>query len=249
MNLWICYASMDKKRSQPDKQWLIELESCESTNSWALEQLSQLQHGDVVFTHNQTAGRGQFDRAWVSSSGALTASFVLNLPIAQLAGLSLIAGLATIDAIETLSPNLHGTLGLKWTNDVFAEGRKLAGVLCESRIQAEQAQVVVGIGINCEPVPVDGAISLQEISAYVPDLQALLEQLQYCLLQLCNRSLVELLPEIQARDILQGKTIVFDAVNEQLTGVGAGIDEQGRLLIQLADGIRAYRSGRVLSID
>lgn len=240
---------MDKKRSQSDKPWLIELESCESTNSWALEQLSQLHHGDVVFTRNQTAGRGQFDRAWVSSSGALTASFVLELPIAQLEGLSLLAGLAVIDAIETLLPNLRGTLGLKWTNDVFAEGRKLAGVLCESRIQSEQAQVIVGIGINCEAVPVDGAISLQEISAYVPDLQALLEQLRYCLLQLCDRAFAELLPEIQMRDILRGKTIVFEAVDEQLTGEGAGIDEQGRLLVQSANGIRAYRSGRVLSID
>lgn len=240
---------MNKQRSQFNKPWLIELESCESTNTWALEQLSQLNHGDVVFTHHQTAGRGQFDRAWVSSSGTLTASFVLELPIAQLSGLSLIAGLAVIDAIETLLPNLCGALGLKWANDVFVKGRKLAGVLCESRIRSEQAQIVVGIGINCESVPVDGAISLQEISEYVPDLQALLEQLRYCLLQSCDRSLAELLPEIQARDILPGKTIVFDTVDEQLTGIGAGIDEQGRLLIQFADGIRAYRSGRVLSID
>jgi len=236
---------MDRKPLQSE-HWLIELESCESTNTWALEQLSRLSHGDVVFTHNQTAGRGQFDRVWISSSGVLTASFVLKLSIAQLSGLSLIAGVAVIDAIETLLPDQQGKLRLKWTNDVFVEGRKLAGVLCESRIQSEQAQVVVGIGINCETVPesVQGAVSLQQISNDVPEQQALLEQLRYCLLQLCDRSFTELLPKIQARDALLGSTIVFESGGETLTGEGAGIDHEGRLLIRFADSMRPYRSGR-----
>ncbi|MER3432237.1 MAG: biotin--[acetyl-CoA-carboxylase] ligase [Leptolyngbya sp. ERB_1_1] len=229
---------------------IIELESCESTNTWALEQLSRLKHGDVVFTRNQTAGRGQFDRVWLSSSGVLTASFVLKLSIVQLSGFSLIAGVAVIDAIETLLPGQQGKLRLKWANDVFVKGRKLAGVLCESRIQSEQAQVVVGIGMNCETVPesVQGAISLQQISNDVPEQQALLEQLRYCLLRLCDRSLAELLPEIQARDALLGSTIVFESGGETLTGAAAGIDHEGRLLIRFADGVRAYRSGRVLSM-
>ena len=242
---------MDKKRLQPEiRSWLIDLESCESTNTWALEQLSQLHHGDGVFTRNQTAGRGQFDRVWMSSSGVLTASFVLELSIAQLSGFSLIAGLAVIDAIETLLLDQRGKLRLKWTNDVFAEGRKLAGVLCESRIRSDQAQVVVGIGINCEAVPesVSNAISLHQISANVPDQQALLEQLRYCLLQWCDRSFAELLPEMRARDVLLGNTIVFESAGEKLIGEGAGIDQEGRLLIRFAEGIRAYRSGRVLSI-
>lgn len=233
------------------KHWLIELESCESTNTWALEQLSRLNHGDVVFTRNQTAGRGQFDRVWVSSSGVLTASFVLELSIAQLSGFSLIAGLAVIRAIESLLPDQSGRLRLKWTNDVFVEGRKLAGVLCESRIRAEQAQVIVGIGINCEAVPesVRGAISLEQISTNVPDQKLLLEQLRCCLLQWCDRSLTDLLPEIRARDLLLGTAITFESAGEQFVGEGAGIDEEGRLLIRVDEGVKAYRSGRVLSID
>lgn len=240
---------MDKKRSQ-SKPWLIDLESCDSTNTWALEQLSQLSHGDVVFTRHQTAGRGQFDRVWVSSSGVLTASFILQLSIAQLSGLSLMAGLAVIDAIESLLPNQRGKLRLKWTNDVLVGGRKLAGILCESRLRSDQAQVVVGIGINCETVPesVKNAISLQQISPNVPDKTAVLEQLRYCLLSLCDRSLAEILPEIRARDVLLGSAIVFESAGEQLTGEGAGIDHEGRLLIRFSDDIKAYRSGRVLSI-
>ncbi|BAU15220.1 biotin/acetyl-CoA-carboxylase ligase [Leptolyngbya sp. NIES-3755] len=230
--------------------WLIELGSCESTNTWALEHLSELHHGDVVFTRNQTAGRGQFDRIWLSSSSVLTASIMLELSIEQLSGFSLIAGLAVIYAIETLLPDQRGKLCLKWTNDIFAKGRKLSGVLCESRIRANHAQIVVGIGINCEAVPetVNNAISLQEISAYVPDREALLERLRVCLMQLCDRTVSELLPEIRVRDFLVGKCIVFDTGTEQLTGEATGIDQAGQLLIRVGDEVKPHRSGRVLAI-
>jgi BirA family transcriptional regulator, biotin operon repressor / biotin---[acetyl-CoA-carboxylase] ligase len=237
---------MDKKRSPFD--WLYELESCESTNTWALEQLSQLHHGDVVFTRNQTAGRGQFDRVWLSQPGILTASFVLDLSIAQLSGFSLIAGLAVIDAIETLLPDQK--LQLKWANDVFAEGRKLAGILCESRLKADQVRAVIGIGLNnsIAPESVPQAISLSQISATVPDEKVLLVQLRESLMRLCQQSLMELLPEIRSRDVLLGKAIVFESSGETLTGEGAGIDEEGQLLIRFPEGVKAFRSGRVLEI-
>jgi BirA family biotin operon repressor/biotin-[acetyl-CoA-carboxylase] ligase len=225
--------------------WLYLLESCESTNTWALEQLYQLQHGDVVFTRKQTAGRGQFDRVWHSQPGILTASFVLDLSVEQLSGFSLIAGLAVIEAIETLLPV---KLQLKWTNDIFAENRKLAGILCESRLQADQARIVVGIGLNCTSVPesVTQAISLDQISATVPNEKKLLAQLRDCLLRRCHQNLADVLPEIRTRDFLLGKAIVFESSHETLTGEGAGIDEEGQLLIRLPEGVKAFRSGRVL---
>jgi len=167
-----------------------------------------------------------------------------------LSGFSLIAGLAVIHAIETLLPDQQGKLRLKWTNDVFAEDRKLSGVLCESRIRSNQAQIVVGIGINCEAVPetVSNAISLQEISACVPNRELLLEQLRICLMQLYDRTFSELLPELRVRDLLLGKRIVFDTGTEQLTGEASGIDQAGQLLIRVGNEVKPYRSGRVLAI-
>lgn len=241
---------MDNNRSELPN-WLTVLESCESTNTWALQRLSQLQHGDVVFTRNQTAGRGQFDRVWVASPGVITASFVLELSAAQLSGLSLIAGLAVIDAIETLLPDLHHRLRLKWINDVFVKGRKLAGVLCESRVRSGQAQVVVGIGLNCESVPesVKGGISLKQISDCIPSEQALLKQLRQCLIAVCDRPFAEFLPEIRTRDAVFDREIVFEFEGKTWAGRGAGIDQQGRLLIRSRFGLSVHRSGRILSID
>jgi BirA family biotin operon repressor/biotin-[acetyl-CoA-carboxylase] ligase len=227
--------------------WLCLLESCESTNTWALEQLSQLKHGDVVFTREQTAGRGQFDRVWHSQPGILTASFVLDLPVTQLSGFSLIAGLAVIQAIESLLPI---KLQLKWTNDVFAAGQKLAGILCESRLQADQARLVVGVGLNRISVPefVTQAISLSQLSATVPDEEELLTHLRDSLLRFSQYSLAELLPELRAKDFLYRQIIEFQTSSEILIGEAAGIDEEGRLLMRLPNGIEAFRSGRVLRI-
>lgn len=131
--------------------WLHWLESCPSTNSWALSQLSQLPHGAVIFTPQQTAGRGQHGRVWQSLPGTLTASFVLHqIPIVRLPGLSLIAGLAVIVAIAECCPELETVLGWKWPNDVLIDRKKLAGILCESVTSSGKidGSVVIGIGIN-----------------------------------------------------------------------------------------------------
>lgn len=111
--------------------WLHSLDTCPSTNTWALTHLDRLTDGAVVFTRRQTAGRGQYDRRWVAPAGVLTASFVLDRLAVQ-AGFSLAAGLAVIYAIEDLLPDLKDQLRLKWPNDVWLQDRKLAGILCEA---------------------------------------------------------------------------------------------------------------------
>lgn len=118
----------------PLPHWLHQLETCPSTNRWAMEHLHFLNHGDAAFTRRQTDGRGQYGRSWQSPQGVLTATFVLqNFPMARVHLLSLVAGLAVIDTLETLMPDLHGVPKLKWTNDILIQGRKVSGILCETR--------------------------------------------------------------------------------------------------------------------
>jgi BirA family transcriptional regulator, biotin operon repressor / biotin---[acetyl-CoA-carboxylase] ligase len=118
----------------PLPHWLHQLETCPSTNRWAMEHLHFLNHGDAAFTRRQTDGRGQYGRSWQSPQGVMTATFVLQkFPIARIHLLSLVAGLAVIDTLETLMPELHGVPKLKWTNDILIRGRKLSGILCETR--------------------------------------------------------------------------------------------------------------------
>lgn len=231
--------------------WLHWLETCPSTNTWAIDHAEQLQAGDVVFTRRQTAGRGQQNRVWYAPSGVLTASFVLDrLPSVQRTGFSLAAGLAVIYAIEDLLPSLQGQLRLKWPNDIWLQERKLAGILCEVS-SSLSSRLIVGVGLNCtadfsqvnvEPEAIGHPISLHQVCSNVPDEIAFLTTIRQYLLQAESVAVLQspsglgvLLPEIRRRDILLGKPIAVQTVTEQLIGRAIGIDDQGRLLLERSD--------------
>ncbi|UBF30583.1 biotin--[acetyl-CoA-carboxylase] ligase (plasmid) [Kovacikia minuta CCNUW1] len=248
--------------------WLYWLDTCPSTNTWAMEHWENLNHGDVVFTPRQTAGRGQRGRSWYSPVGVLTASVVLDgFPIDQLPAFSLAAGLAVIDAIEALLPELQGKLRLKWPNDVLWQQRKLAGILCEARVRGKIGRIVVGIGLNrwvdfkaagLGADEIGRAVSLHQVSAMLPDELLLLERLRHFLLQAAELwrvppdagksvGLTARLPALRHRDALLGLSIGLDLGNEQISGVAAGISDQGHLLLQLPNGnVRSFVSGHIL---
>jgi BirA family biotin operon repressor/biotin-[acetyl-CoA-carboxylase] ligase len=99
--------------------------------------------GSIVIADHQTAGRGRLDRRWEAPAGsALLVSFVL--PPNPL--LSLAAGVA---AAEACGPNVR----LKWPNDLLLEGRKLGGILVETR--GEKA--ICGVGVNLTTAPAGAA--------------------------------------------------------------------------------------------
>jgi BirA family transcriptional regulator, biotin operon repressor / biotin---[acetyl-CoA-carboxylase] ligase len=250
----------------PVPEWLHWLETCPSTNTWAIANAAHLHSGDVVFTQHQTAGRGQQGRTWHSPPGVLTASVVLDhIPTAQLPALSLAAGLAVIYAIEDLAADCQGHLRLKWPNDVLARGRKLAGILCEASSTESLGRVVVGVGLNrCGAISQGGlvevapqSISLDQLSSSVPSELALLECLRHYLRETAgflqfteNQSgngLSALLPAIRSRDALLGQRVTVEAGDETITGEGAGLGDRGHLLLRLNNGeVKAITSGLII---
>ena len=97
----------------------------------------------IVVADVQTRGRGRFAREWHSPEGGLWSSFLLfpELPADRLGLITLVAGLAVTRTLET-QVGLQSEL--LWPNDVMIGGRKVAGILSESRGSA----VIVGIGVN-----------------------------------------------------------------------------------------------------
>ena len=114
----------------------------ESTNLDAREGV----HGDVFTADEQTAGRGRLDHRWLSPPGAnLMLSAVLDvadLPPEQIVTLPLAVGLAVHACIARFLPDRP--IALKWPNDVYVSGLKIAGILCERHGDS----VVAGIGVN-----------------------------------------------------------------------------------------------------
>lgn len=142
-------------RTQRIGRRIVHIESTTSTNdeAWKLVEGEPVgADGTVVFAEQQTAGRGRLGRGWVSPKGAsLLCSVVVVDAGAGPAGgeLGLIAAVAACDAVKATTELLPS---IKWPNDLLVRGRKLGGILVESRGHGAAdggKAYVVGIGINC----------------------------------------------------------------------------------------------------
>ena len=176
----------------------------------------------------------------------------------QLSLLSFSVGLAIIETIETLIPELIAVPSLKWPNDVLIYDRKVSGILCETR-SSLPTTVVIGVGLNLaatfDKSVLDfdaNPISLHEVSSTVPEDLTVLKCLRQCLLhqvkpidsQLDSQSLIQ---QVRSRDALYGRSLEFEQPNGRgIVGIGRGIHSSGGLLIEGTDGqITPYSLGRV----
>jgi BirA family transcriptional regulator, biotin operon repressor / biotin---[acetyl-CoA-carboxylase] ligase len=147
------------------------LAQVDSTNTLLLERAragSGRRHDDtqpaLVVAEHQTLGRGRQGRAWHAAPGA-SLTFSLGLPLApqDWSGLSLAVGVALADALDAPEPGRAASrVALKWPNDLWladggndgtGRGRKLGGVLIETVAVGARRMVVVGVGLNIEPLP------------------------------------------------------------------------------------------------
>ena len=204
--------------------------------------------GTVVVAEEQTAGRGSRGRAWHSPPGGLWMALIVRAqPTLGLEVLSLRMGLVVADAIESVSAVIQ--VRLKWPNDLYVGGRKVGGILCESRWQGSVLQwVAVGIGVNVQnPLPAavaDRAARLADVDPAL-ELRALLAPVATRCVGALDGGVRLQDAELQAfagRDYLHGR-----ALREPVPGVAQGIDAAGALLIRQADGtIARVRSGHVV---
>lgn len=156
----------------PIGQPFIELLSVESTNNYAmgLARAGMAQHGAVVFTHEQTKGKGQRTRKWISQKDMNIAMSLLaepkNLKVSELFLLSMMAA----TGVRQLLLNIVGEdVKIKWPNDIYWRDRKAAGILIENVWQgAGWKFAVIGVGINVNQTDFgqlkSKAISLKEIT-------------------------------------------------------------------------------------
>jgi BirA family biotin operon repressor/biotin-[acetyl-CoA-carboxylase] ligase len=180
-------------------------------------------HGTAVTAGFQSAGRGRQGRTWTAPPGTAILVSVVVRETDPL--LPLRAGLAVADLAGP-------TAQVKWPNDVLVGGRKVAGVLVEGRPQ--EGWAVVGIGVNVGEV--DFPAELQDTAGTLgrgPDeVERALGELFAALERRFAEPAAAALDALRARDALLDRVVVW-AGGE---GVGAGIDEAGRLRVRLASG-------------
>lgn len=134
---------------------LLFLTQVESTNSYAMEMLRNVNmiDGTVIHTDNQTKGRGQRGAVWHSEIGAnVTASIVLKLQFLNAEKafyLSKISALAVYDVMTEILPGSQYDIKIKWPNDILVNKKKIAGILIENTYQNSAiAYSVIGVGLN-----------------------------------------------------------------------------------------------------
>jgi BirA family biotin operon repressor/biotin-[acetyl-CoA-carboxylase] ligase len=209
----------------------VHLRETDSTNSVARELAGRgAPHGTLVTAEQQRAGRGRQGRGWSAPPGtALLGSWVIRSePLNPL--LSLAAGVAVAE--------LAGERALvKWPNDVLIAGRKLSGILVEGRPQERWA--VLGIGINValsiEQLPEGLRDRAATLGLRKTDIEPTLARLQAILERWLSASEAEVLAAVRERDALLGQPVRWG----EGSGTGGGIDQAGRLLVELEDGSRA----------
>jgi BirA family transcriptional regulator, biotin operon repressor / biotin---[acetyl-CoA-carboxylase] ligase len=217
-------------------------------------------HGSVYFADEQRAGRGRGDHTWDSAAGVgLYASVLLRTPIpaARLPLLPLAAGLAAAEAIRAVAGL---TVDLRWPNDLLIGSRKVGGILVESKISGESAKfAVVGIGINVHQRAFDSDLSTpatsldqecgRRISRQVL-LAALLKSLEYETLLLADPAATVTIPARveQASTWIRGRHVEVHGP-QACTGVTAGLDENGFLLVRTDSGVVTVQTGGIRAAE
>lgn len=250
--------AQDISRSAPSLQWPIYIyDSIDSTNAEALRLVGIAQAAPfLVLAEQQVAGRGRRGRKWVSPFAQnIYYSLVLRIEdgLRQLEGLSLVVGLAVIQALR--ESGVQDAV-LKWPNDVLVGQKKIAGILLELvGDPADICHVVIGIGVNVNMQKADDVdqqwTSVQLETGAAADRNALVAQVGLQLQRYLDRhkasGFAALQEEWERNHAWQGRAVSLIAGVTCVDGVVLGVDRQGALRLSV-DGVEKTYSGGELSL-
>ena len=237
-----------------------------STNDFLKEKLlaGDVPQGAVCIAEAQTAGRGRQGRKWISPFGcSLYFSMYREFTggFQAISGLSLAVGLAVVRTLSMLGAE---NVGLKWPNDVYWNGKKLAGILIDVEGNMyDQCQAIIGLGINIalpdnvnnidQPFT-DLNAALNHSGQQAVDKNQLvvnvIQSMNLVMAQFANQGLAPLVDEWNALDIFHGKPVRLIHGDHEIAGIAKGIDTTGALRLQVKDEtdkpvIRTFFGGEV----
>lgn len=227
---------------------LLAFDELDSTNEEARRLArSGGQHGAVIWAKRQTEGRGRMERDWESRDGNLFVSFLLQpgCDIGTATQLSFVAALAVRDTVVPVLPDTC-KVECKWPNDLLIDECKAGGILLEYFTPTPQSHwVIVGIGINVDSFPEDTIFPATSLKASGVDLisaKIVLSRLMHHFNERYNQWISRGFSTI-SRQWLKNAWLLKQKVRvllpqEELTGVFAGVETGGSLVLKLENGKR-----------
>lgn len=229
---------------------IIVYNSTSSTNDIAAEYAKDKSNdGMVVFAEEQTAGRGRAGNKWISKqTDSILCSIVLTNSQLDSELLSLTCAVAIADAVGRTG---SGEAKIKWPNDIILAGKKIAGILLESKTKDNSNSYIIGIGINCH----------QKKDSFPSELQTTATSIDIEAGTICDRNLLakRLLTSLDSwletaeknsKDVLErwcqlsiqlGHRITLIYNGKKFTGHCIGIDPKMGLILQLdSGGVRMF---------
>ncbi|MEQ9467719.1 MAG: biotin--[acetyl-CoA-carboxylase] ligase [Ekhidna sp.] len=229
---------------------VVFLPQCHSTNDElvSLAKKSVEPEGLVLYTDDQTKGRGQRGNVWLAEPGKNILMSLLLRPKWLAPNdqyyLNLIVGLAMLDMLKS---HVNGELVLKWPNDVYLSEKKIAGILIENSMRGsvlESSVVGIGLNVNQKGFNLSSATSIYLETGKEQDRVEMMEQLLIYLeqwyLKLKSGSQVYILNEYHKSMMWRGELRTFKVNEEEFEGEILGIDSNGRLTINERDKLRNF---------
>ncbi|BAC95933.1 biotin-(acetyl-CoA carboxylase) ligase [Vibrio vulnificus YJ016] len=228
----------------------------DSTNQYLLERIENLQTGHVCLAEYQSQGRGRRGRQWFSPFGSnlyMSMYWRLDAGMAAAMGLSLVVGIAAVEALETLG--VQG-VKLKWPNDVYYQDKKLAGILVEMTGQAGgAAHLVIGMGLNmqmqadCHSIDQPWtALSQIESGARLDRTElalTLMAKWREALSEYEQCGLNGFIERWNRLDNFKGRQVKLLIGPREIHGEVQGIDSQGGVILKTVEGIQTFVGGEI----
>ena len=218
--------------------------------------MQRAEEGLIVISEHQSAGRGRRGKHWVSPQRQnLYCSIGLTKVISP-EYLGLISLQVGVSMAEALSANGYPDITLKWPNDLLLQGKKLAGILIETRAHSAQAfYLVIGIGLNLKLDERDleqidqPAIALDRIREVSCDTQELVTDLLARVYLSVRKFEIHhsnhLLQRFACYDHLKEKAVWVKTQTEEVQGQYVGIQPDGQVNIDTADGLRVFAAAEI----
>lgn len=230
------------------------LTATDSTNTRLLDN-DPAHDPQALLAEYQTAGRGRRGREWRSPFAAnmyLSLAWSFGNWPRGLSALPLAVGVICAQALREQGADI----GLKWPNDLYAQGRKLGGILIEHRGEAGGAcRVIIGIGINVAMSAAQAGgieqpwISLAELTPQPPSRNqlaaALLQRLAEGVASFESQGFEAFAAEWSKLDLARDKPVRVLQGDKEYEGIGRGVDEQGALIVEALGQYQTLHSGEI----
>lgn len=218
---------------------LIYLPVVDSTNSYLKQ--NELPLGTVVYTQNQTAGRGRMGRSWSSGGGVAVSVLVPG-------GCPALPLVASVAAARTLQRLLGQQMQIKWPNDILCQSAKLCGILCEGTPQKS----VVGFGVNLTQAATDFAAlglpyatSAAMLGCTAPPAKEVAQALATELLALLPKGFAPLRAEYRSLSATLGQRVQILKNGQAQACTAVDVTDSGSLLVEQNGKIQEVFSGEV----